>query len=112
MAVVNSPALDPRVEPRVGAAIFYEAARLVGIQTLAGFAVFGLYLTGAMGNQLAAILIWAFAAGVIGLRQFFWAVGQRLDYHATMPRNHFDWLPWAMAVPLVVLGFAAHLEWL
>ena len=109
---MNSPVLNPRVAPQVGAAIFYDAARLVGIQTLAGFAVLGLYLVGAMGNQFAAILMWVFAAGVVGLKQLFWAVGQRLDYHASMPINHFDWLPWLMALPLVVLGFAAHFEWL
>ncbi len=38
---MNSPVLRRRVEPRMEAAFFYEMARLIGIQAVAGFAVFG-----------------------------------------------------------------------
>lgn len=109
---MNSPVLSRRVEPRVEAVIFYEMARLVGIQALTGFAVFGVYLAGELGHQVGSALIWVFAAGIPGMRFLFWHVGRKLDRYANMPANNFDLLSWLLAVPLVILGAAVYLEWL
>ena len=110
--MMNSPALDRRVEPRIQAVVFYEMARVVGVQALAGFAIFGVYLAGEIGNQAGSALIWAFAAGIPGLRLVFWQIGRKLDHYANMPANNFDLVSWLMAVPLGILGAAVYLEWL
>ena len=110
---MNSPVDFPRVEPRPGSAIFFETARLAGIQTVAGFAVFGLYLADEIGHDLASILIWVFALGVLALRQFLWALGRKLDNHSKMPANQFDDIfAWVVALPLAVLGAAVHWQWI
>ena len=109
---MNSPVLGARVEPRMEAALFYEMARLVGIQALAGFAILGVYLAGEIGHQFGSALIWVFAAGIPGMRLVFWQIGRKLDYYANMPANNFDLVSWLLAVPLGILGAAMYLEWL
>ena len=109
---MNSPALGRRVEPRIQAVVFYEMARLVGIQALAGFAVLGVYLVGEVGHQVGSTLIWVFAAGIPGLRLVFWQIGRKLDHYANMPSNDIDLVSWLLAVPLGILGAAVYLEWL
>ena len=44
--MLNSPVLHTKVQPRMEEALFYETARLVGIQAVTGFAVLGVYLAG------------------------------------------------------------------
>lgn len=109
---MNSPVLRRRVEPRIQAAFFYEMARLIGIQAVAGFAVFGVYLTGEIGPQVGSGLIWAFAAGIPGMRLVFWQIGRKLDYYANMPSNNFDLFSWLLAVPLGLMGAAVYFQWL
>ena len=109
---MNSPVVYPTVVPRPGAAVFYETARWIGFQTVTGFAIFSLYLIHAIGHELASILIWTCAVGVLGLRQVLWAVARKLDYYAYMPTRSFDWFARFVALPLVVLGFAVNFQWL
>ena len=109
---MNSPVLRRPVQPRIEAALFYEMARLVGVQALAGFAILGVYLTGGIGHQLGSALIWMFAAGVPGMRLVFWQIGRKLDYYANMPANNFDLVSWMMAVSLGIVGAAVYFEWL
>ena len=110
--MMNSPALDRRVEPRIQAVVFYEMARLVGVQVLAGFAIFGVYLAGEVGHQVGSALIWMFAAGIPGMRLVFWQIGRKLDRYANMPANNFDLVSWLLAVPLGIMGAAVYFEWI
>ncbi len=109
---MNSPVLHRTVQPRIEAALFYEMARLVGIQTLAGFAILGVYLAGEIGHQVGSALIWVFAAGIPGMRLVFWQIGRKLDHYANMPANNIDLLSWLMALSLGIMGAAVYLEWL
>ena len=109
---MNSPVLRRGVQPRMEAAFFYEMARLVGIQALAGFAIIGVYLIGEISAQVGSALIWVFAAGIPGLRLVFWQIGRKLDYYADMPANNFDLVSWLLAIPLGIMGAAVYLEWL
>lgn len=109
---MNSPALEHRVVPRSSAAVLYELARLAGFQTLTGFLILGLYLAGEIGHEFASVLIWVFAAGLLGLRQMLWVAGRRQDHFAHMPTNKFDLFALMMGVPLAVLGFAVYLQWI
>ena len=110
---MNYPTEFPRVEPTTDSAIYYALARLAGLQTVAGFAIFGLYLANEMGREFAYVLIWVFAIGVFALRQVLWALGRQLDYHAKMPANQFDDLvARILALPLAILGLAVYLQWL
>ena len=111
-ATMNSPVLRRPVQPRMGAALFYEMARLVGIQALAGFAILGVYLAGEVGHQVGSLLIWVFAAGIPGMRLVFWQIGRKLDHYADMPANNVDRLSWLLAASLGVMGAAVYFEWL
>ena len=110
--MMNSPVLHKRVQPRVEAAIFYEMARLVGIPALAGFAVLGVYLTGEIGHQVGSILMWAFAAGIPGMKLVFWKIGRRLDHYANMPVNNLDIVSFLLAISLAIVGAVVYLQWL
>jgi len=110
--MMNSPVLHRTVQPRMNAALYYDIARLVGIQALAGFAILGVYLAGEVGHQVGSALIWMFAAGIPGLRLVFWQIGRKLDHYATMPANNFDLVSWLLAVLLGIMGAAVFFEWL
>ena len=110
--MLNSPVLHKKVQPRMAAALFYEMARLVGIQALAGFAVLGVYLAGEIGNQAGSILMWSFAAGTPSMKLVFWKVGRRLDHYANMPVNNLDIVSILLAISLAVVGAAVYLQWL
>ena len=110
--MLNSPVLHKKVQPRMEAALFYEMARLVGIQVLAGFAVLGVYLTGEIGNQVGSILMWAFAAGIPGMKFVFWKIGRRLDHYANMPVNNLDMVSFLLAISLAIVGVVVYLQWL
>ncbi len=105
---MNSPALEHRVVPRSGAAVLYELARLAGFQTLTGFLVLGLYLSGEIGHGFASVLIWVFAAGLLGLRH----AGRKQDHYAHMPPTKFDLFALMVGAPLAVLGLAVYLQWI
>lgn len=109
---MNSPAMEHRVTPRPGAAVLYELARLAGFQTLTGFLILGLYLAGEIGHGFASVLIWVFAAGLLGVRQMLWVAGRKQDHYAHMPTTRFDLFALIVGVPLVVLGFAVNLRWI
>ena len=109
---MNSPALEHRVVPRSGAAVLYELARLAGFQTLTGFLILGLYLSGEIGHGFAPILIWVFAAGLLGLRQVLWQAGRKQDRYAHMPTTKFDLFALMVGAPLAVLGLAVYLQWI
>ena len=109
---MNVPALEHRVVPRSGAAVLYELARLAGFQTLTGFLILGLYLAGEIGHEFAALLIWVFAAGLLGLRQLLWLVGRKRDHFANMPTSKFDLFALSVGGPLAVLGLAVYKQWI
>ena len=109
---MNSPVLRARVKPRIGAALYYDIARWLGIQTISGFVILGLYLGGEIGHQLASILIWVFAAGVLLIRQMLWVVGRNRDYQANMPTSKADLFARIFALPLIILGVAVHQQWI
>lgn len=110
--MINSPVSHRRVQPRMDAALFYDMARLVGVQALAGFAILGVYLAGEVGNQVGSAVIWGFAAGIPGMRLVFWQIGRKLDRYASMPSNNFDLMSWLLAVPLGIMGAAVYLQWI
>ena len=107
---MNSPAMEHRIVPRSSAAVLYELARLAGFQTLTGFLILGLYLAGEIGHEVASVLIWVFAAGLLGLRQVLWLVGRKQDHYAHMPTTKFDLFALLVGVPLAVLGLAVYLH--
>ena len=109
---MNVPALEHRVVPRSGAAVLYELARLAGFQTLTGFLILGLYLTGEIGHESASVLIWVFAAGLLGLRQLLWLAGRKQDHYAHMPNSKFDMFAILVGGPLAFLGLAVYLQWI
>ena len=109
---MNSPALEHRVVPRSSAGVLYELARLAGFQTLTGFLILGLYLAGEIGHEPASILIWVFAAGLLGLRQVLWVAGRRQDHYARMPITMFDLFALFVGAPLAFLGLAVYLQWI
>ncbi len=109
---MNSPALEHRVVPRSGAAVLYELARLAGFQTLTGFLILGLYLSHEIGHEFASVLIWVFAAGLLGLRQVLWVAGRKQDRFAHMPTTKFDLFALLVGVLLAVLGLAVYLRWI
>ena len=110
--MLNSPVLHTKVQPRMEAALFYEMARLVGIQAVTGFAVLGVYLAGEIGNQVGSVLMWAFAAGIPGMKFVSWKIGRRLDHYANMPVNNLDIMSFLLAISLAIVGTVVYFQWL
>ena len=110
--MMNSPVTHKTVQPRMEAALFYEMARLVGVQALAGFAILGVYLAGEVGHQVGSAVIWIFAAGIPGMRLVFWQIGRKLDHYANMPSNNLDLVSWILAILLGIMGAAVYFQWL